>query len=77
MGRPRKATEDLAEVQQAHARVDAAEAKLADARAGDGYYASRNTVRRNWTDPDSRIMATPNRGSSKGSTLKRRSATTI
>jgi transposase len=66
MGRPRKATEELAEVQQAHARVDAAEAKLADAHAGDGYYASRNTVRRNWTDPDSRIMATPNRGFIQG-----------
>jgi transposase len=66
MGRPRKATEDLAEMQQAQARMDAAEAKLVEAHAGHGYYASRNAVRRNWTDPDSRIMATSNKGFIQG-----------
>ena len=66
MGRPRKPTEELAEMQQAQARVDTAEAKLVEAHAGNGYYASQNTVRRNWTDPDSRIMATPNKGFIQG-----------
>ncbi len=65
-GRARKPPAKLKEVAQGRARVEAAEAKLAEAHAGRGYYASRNNPRRNITDPDSRLMSDHHKGFVQG-----------
>ena len=65
-GRARKAPEELKELQQGDRQVEAAEAKLAEARTGGGYYAGRNTPRRNITDPDSRLMSDHHKGFVQG-----------
>ena len=65
-GRARKPPAELKEVAQGRVRVEAAEAKLAKAHAGGGYYAGRNTPRRNITDPDSRLMSDHHKGFVQG-----------
>jgi hypothetical protein len=65
-GRARKPAAELKTMAQGQARVAAAEAKLAEAHAGGGYYASRNTPRRNITDPDSRLMGDHHKGFVQG-----------
>jgi transposase len=65
-GRRQKPLTELKKVEQGRDRVAAAQAKLAEAQAGRGYYAGRNTPRRNITDPDSKLMSDQHKGFVQG-----------